>query len=144
MFEDIVNKRSRWRAFWPEVDDVPGAEEAIRLCCWFAFVAAGLAAVVGTVTLFLARGDPSNVVSAIILAVVGVGVRRRWRSAAVAGVIFMVSGLVVLLGRGVPPGVLDMFVLVGFINGVRGTFAYKRLSRSAAQNSSTEIDSARG
>jgi hypothetical protein len=48
-----------------------------------------------TVGFFLGRGDPSNVVSAIILAVVGVGVRRR--SVAVAGVIFMVSGLVVLL-----------------------------------------------
>jgi hypothetical protein len=64
------------------------------------FVAAGLAAVIGTVTFFLGRGDPSNVVSAIILAVVGVGVRRPWLSAAVAGVIFIASGLVVLLANG--------------------------------------------
>jgi hypothetical protein len=109
----------------------PGAEEGIRLCCWFAFVAAGLAAVVGTVTFLGVAILMSSARSS--WQVVGVGVRRRWRSVAVAGVIFMASGLVVLLGRGAPPGVLDMFVLVGFINGVRGTFAYKRLSISGAK-----------
>ena len=91
MFEGL-EKRSRWRAFWPEVDDLSGAEEAIRLCYWFAFVAAALTAVVGLFLFLFGGGNPSGLIGSIIVAVIGVGVRRRWRSAAAAGLAILTIG----------------------------------------------------
>jgi hypothetical protein len=131
MFENL-ERRSRWRAFWPEVDDVQGAEEAIRLCYWFAFAAAGLTGAVGIVAvLFGARGF-SALAGSIIVGVIGLGVRREWRSAAVAGLAFLLVGVVVVLTRRALPGMMDLLTLVAFISGVRGTFALARLKKAAA------------
>jgi hypothetical protein len=142
MFEELNNRRSRWRVFWPEVNDLPGAEEAIRLCYWFAFVAAGLTAAMGLLVFLFGGGDPSGLVGAVIVALIGVGVRRGWRSAALAGLLFLTVGLVVVLRRGGMPGVIDVLTFVAFISGVRGTFAAAKLRRLATNNPAEPIDSA--
>ena len=41
MFEQVT-QRSRWRTFWPEVSDLDGAKEAIKLGYGACFVLAGL------------------------------------------------------------------------------------------------------
>lgn len=137
MFEQLTNRRSRWRVFWPEVDDLEGAEEAIRLCSWFAFVYAGIGAVVGLFALVFGAARLDGLIGALILAVTGVGVRRRWRSAAVAGLALLGLGLVGALAQGSAPGVLDALTFVAFMSGVRGTFAIARLSRHGSSGKDT-------
>jgi hypothetical protein len=67
-----------------------------------------------------------------MLALLGLGVRSRWRTAAVAGFLLMVLGITATLANGSLPGVMDLFVSLAFVGGVRGTFAHARLRRLAA------------
>lgn len=115
--------------FWPEVNDIPGAEEAVRLCSWFAFANAALSAVSGVVLWMSGATGASGIVGAFVMAAIGFGVRRRWRAAAVAGAALLGIGLVVVLVRRSLPGVVDLLTLVAFLSGIRGTFALARLTR---------------
>jgi hypothetical protein len=68
---------------------------------------------------------------------IGWGVQRGWRVAAVPGTTLVVFGIIETLSRGVFPGVVTPFVLVGLINGVRGTFAARRLAKAVPETITT-------
>jgi hypothetical protein len=138
MFEEIVNRPSRWRVFWPDVRDLTGAREAIRLAVWFAYLAAGLGLVATLFTFLSGAGAGENFLNVLFFAVVGWGVQREWRTAAVVGAAVLVFGLIAMLSQGQFPGVITPFVLVGMVNGVRGTFAVKRLSKAESQTVTAE------
>lgn len=131
MLEHVTQTRSRWRTFWPEVDDLSGANEAIQLSSWFAFLAAGLGATGAVVTMSGSDFVP-GLVGAAILALIGVGLRRRWRAAAVVGALAMGGGVVTSVANGALPGVIETLTFVALLSGVRGTFAHARLIKSAA------------
>jgi hypothetical protein len=122
-------RRSRWLIFWPEVDSVPGIDEAIQLGYWAAFLAAAL----GAVTSFIPGVGVglAGLVDAALYAVCGVGIRRKWRSAAALAFIICVANILFSLSHGGGIGVLAIFIFVGLANGVRGTFAASRLEKSA-------------
>jgi hypothetical protein len=121
---------SRWRVFWPDVDSLVGAQEAVRLGYWAAFVAAGLgaiAAVVGAIGAGL--GALGGLVDAGVYALCGLGIWHKWRSAAVVGFLLFVANLVLSVKLRGGVGVLALFIFVGFLNGLRGTFAHATLRR---------------
>lgn len=122
---------SRWRTFWPDVADLSGAREAIQLGWWFAFLSAGLGGLGAIVSLFSGADTWSILAGATILALIGLGIRRRWRSAAVVGAVILGIGIAVRLASWAPPGVVDTLTFIAMLNGVRGTFAYARLTESA-------------
>jgi len=132
MLEEFTRTRSRWRTFWPEVDDLSGANEAIQLSYWFAFLAAGLGAVGAVVAAMSGSDFVPGLVGAAIWALIGGGLRRRWRAAAVAGALAMGGGVVTSVATGALPGVIETLTFVALLSGVRGTFAHVRLSNSAA------------
>jgi len=130
MFEETINRPSRWRTFWPEVGDLSGAREAIRLGVWFAYLAAILGAIVAAITLVAGGNVVPQVANAVILGLIGLGIQHVWRTVAVFGATAVGFSIVSALAQGQFPGVVAPFVLVGLINGVRGTFAFKRLARA--------------
>jgi hypothetical protein len=127
MFDEVVNRESRWRVFWPDVRDLSGAQEAIRLAVWLAYLAAAVTAVVTVIGLLTGANILSGVISILFFGSIGLGMQRGWRSAAVIGTTLLALGVIAALARGIFPGVITPFVLVGLINGVRGTFAARRL-----------------
>lgn len=126
MFDDIAQPKSRWRMFWPDVSDASGAREAMQLASWFAALAAGLTLVGTLVGLVTGVTTGAALTAAAIYGGVALGLRRRLRSAAVVGVLFVGLGLVDVVVSRRPPGVLELFLAVAMVNGVRGTFAYAR------------------
>jgi hypothetical protein len=117
---NLAYRPSRWRIFWPDVDTIPGADEAIRLGYWAAF----LVAILGTIVTLLgasARGL-AGLVDAALFAICGLGIWRKWRSAAVVAFLLLAANLVLSVPRG-GIGVLTIFIFVGLLNALRGTFA---------------------
>ena len=131
MFEEVVNRPSRWRVFWPDVGDPSGAQEAIRLGVWFACLGAGVSAVVMLMSAITGGNGFPHLVNVVFFGFVGFGVHREWRPAAVLGAAVVGIGVAEALSRGALPGVITPFILVGLVNGVRGTFAAKRLRKFA-------------
>jgi hypothetical protein len=129
MFEETVNRPSRWRTFWPDVSDVGGAREAIRLATWLAYLG-GVLSIVGAV-FGLARGASFVTLlwGPFFFAVVGFLIARGWRSAAVVGAVLVGLEIVASMVQGFLPGITAPFIFVGLVNGVRGTFAAARLRR---------------
>jgi hypothetical protein len=123
-------RHSRWRVFWPDVDSLDGAHEAVRLGYWAAFVVAGLGAVFSVIgAIGAGLGALAGLVDAGMYAAAGVGIWHKWRSAAVVGFLLFMANLVLVVSRKGGVGVLDVFIFVGFLNALRGTFAHARLAR---------------
>jgi len=132
MFEEAINRPSRWRVFWPEVSDLAGAREAMQLGSWLAF----LAAIVSLGGAILAGFAGAPLLDAAFFGVVGVGIRRHWRVAAVIGLVVQGLGLVYAVSQGGLPGIVSVLCLVGMVNAVRGTFAFARLNAAHPFDSS--------
>jgi hypothetical protein len=128
---NLAYRPSRWRIFWPDVDTIPGADEAIRLGYWAAF----FIAILGTIVALLgaSMGGLAGLVDAALFAICGLGIWRKWRAAALVAFLLFAANLVVSVPRG-GIGVLTIFIFVGLLNGLRGTFArVGLLKRSQAE-----------
>jgi hypothetical protein len=119
-------RQSRWRIFWPDVDSVAGADEAITLGYTAAFAVAIVTAVL---SLIPGLGSAAGLVDAAIYGLLGLGIQRKWRTAAVAAFLLFVAGVVFSVASGQGVGILAAFVFVGLVNGVRGTMVRAKLSR---------------
>jgi len=117
---NLAYRPSRWRIFWPDVDSLAGADEAILLGYWAAFFVAILGAIVGL--LGVASGGLAVLADAALFAICGIGIQRKWRSAALVAFLLFLANLVVSVPLG-GVGVLTLFIFVGLLNGVRGTLA---------------------
>jgi len=117
-------KPSRWRTFWPDLDDISGADDAIALGYWAAFALAVLGVVVSLAS------NVAGLADAAIFALCGLGIWRRWRTAAVIAFMLFLANVIFSLAQGHGVGVLAIFVFVGLTNGVRGTFARARLAKT--------------
>ncbi len=122
-------RHSRWRVFWPDIDTVAGTDDAIQLGYWAAF---GVA-VLGSVMAVLGAGGANlaGLVDAALYALFGLGIWRKWRSAALLAFLLFVVNMVWSVSRGGGVGVLAIFIFVGLLHGLRGTFARARLSNTA-------------
>ena len=123
-------------AWWPPVDTLDEAIKASDTGFWVAMIVAGMNALIATISVIqhttIIGVDGSAYVDAALFAVIGWGIRRRARVSAVAGLLLFILEKVFqfitqpgsFMGWGVA-----VFLLLGFVGGVRGTFAYHRLSR---------------
>jgi len=125
MFEEQPQP-SRWRIFWPQVSDLDGARETIRLGSGACFALAALTAIVATF------GSKAGFVDAAVWGVIGWGIRRKSRAAAVIGVTLLSLSIMSSISlSGVPiVGVVPIICFVCLLSSVRGTFAYRKLARS--------------
>lgn len=119
-------RQPRWRTFWPEIDSAAGADEAIALGYWAAFLAAGLGAVMSVIPGF--GVGIAGLIDAALYGLCGVGIWRKWRTAAVVAFLLFAANLIFSLWRHGGIGVLAVFIFVGLLNGLRGTFRRTKLS----------------
>jgi hypothetical protein len=133
MFEETVNRPSRWRTFWPDVSDEGGAREAMRLATWLAYAGAILSIAAAAIGMVKGGSFFSVIWDPVFFAVVGFLIAREWRSAAVVGAVLLGLGIIGSLAQGFLPGITAPFIFVGLVNGVRGTFAAVRLRRRPSE-----------
>jgi len=133
MFETVTKTESRWRFLWPDVSHVSGAEDGIKLGYWGAYLVAGLTTIIAV--LGILGASLGSLADAVVFAVIGLGIQRKWRTAAIIGLILFTINLIVTLTRGSGMSILAIFIFLGFVAAVRGTFAYHRLVRQAEATS---------
>ena len=124
MFDGVTQQRSRWRIFWPEVDDLDGANEAIKLGYGACFVLAGLTALMALI------GPKAGFVDAILYAGLGLLLRRKSRTAALIALVLMTLSIIISVSQFPIVGALTIILYVCLISAARGTFAYWRLVRA--------------
>ena len=137
MFEDVAQKRrSRWRIFWPEVTDLDGAKEAIKLGYGACFVLAGLAVIVA------AFGPKASLIDAILFGVLGLMLRRKSRTAAVIAVTLISLNIIISIAVSRMPfvGAVTIILFFCLLSSVRGTFAYWNLIRAGAGSASGDAN----
>jgi hypothetical protein len=120
---------------WPDVDTLEGAEDAAHKAAYFAWVVAGLTVL--SILLFMLSGATLPTIAIIITlflavayALIGWQVYELSSGFAVLGLILYAVDLVAgfaYIGFSVF-GAIRIVFLIGFINGVRGTFAHQRLT----------------
>lgn len=121
---------SAW--YWEDVTDVGGAEKAMNGGFWAALIVAIITSLVACLSFFGMRLLGINgwaFLDAGIFAAIAVGIKRKSRFAAVAGLFLYVLERIYMLQRGGTGGIVMgiLFTLL-FINAVRGAFAYHRLT----------------
>jgi hypothetical protein len=120
-----------WGRCWPTLTDLKTAHDAAKQGAYNALIVAGLTALLATLSVLgiWKIVDGSAFVESVIMAVLGILILRLSRVAAVCALLFFIAGR----GYGIylhgfhPAGAAVMVIsLVGFVSGVRGTFACRR------------------
>lgn len=121
---------SLWRRFWPDVNSTQSAVNAIHLGAFASLFLAVVSTGLVSISTFQGREkDPLAFAYPAFFAVIAYAVYRRSRSAALAGLLLYIADVgFAWVAHGVTgTSLLFEFLLVtGLVNGVRGTFAYRR------------------
>jgi len=133
---------------WPEIHDEASAITAVNQGAAWAIVVAIVDAAVGSVYLLTVRPPVTSLVvwvyaEAALVGLLAFAISKRSRVAAVIGLAFwLVSiGFKLIQGRSL---YLAFLVLLGFIGGVRGTFAYGKYRTASAGRTLNELDARAG
>lgn len=119
--------------FWPDVSDLDGAKDAAHYGMWCAILVAGVTAIFVVLSFFGTRLmgiTPAALLDVALFAAIAYGLSKYSRFAAVAGfVLFLIEKIYafVVTGSILGVGVLGVIILFGFLNGIRGAFAYQKL-----------------
>ncbi|MGN6094070.1 MAG: hypothetical protein ACTHOL_17105 [Luteibacter jiangsuensis] len=119
--------------WWPDVGNLDQASSASDMGFAAASLVAGVNAIAATLSLVLHTAvigvDASAYVDATLFALAGWGIRRRSRVAALAGLLLFLFEKVYQLitqPKSIMGLALALVLLMGFVNAVRGNFAYHR------------------
>lgn len=123
-------KKKLAHLYWPDVDDADGAKAAAdhafgAAVCVSAVTA--LMAILSCVGVKIPLIDAWSLVDAGLFALLALGIRKMWRSAATIALVLFVLERV---AAGKANGLIVAAILTAFfISGVRGTFAYRRMPK---------------
>jgi hypothetical protein len=137
----LPNPMNQGTWFWPDVSDLDGAHDATRYGMWCAILVSGvtvLFVMLWFLGLKLPLAAPSALLDAMLFAIIAYGLYKHSRIAAVAGfTLFLIERIYAYMMTGsiLGVGVLGIIMLFGFFNGIRGAFAYQKLSAAAASQS---------
>jgi hypothetical protein len=128
---------SQW---WPSVTYREGARDAARLGAGAAAFVAGVTALFGVLAIFGIEILPGfsriSLLDSGLFAIVAWRTYKMSRAWAVVGLVMFVAGRVIAFYHSDVTAISGLFVglllLLAFWNGVRGTFAYHRLSTQPA------------
>jgi hypothetical protein len=129
--ETVSVGKKNYNFLWPEVDDANSARTAARQAMWAAFCCSGLIALTAFlanngVTTLIGVGTRMAVLRALLYGMLAIGIQRVSRSAAsLALLIFLIERT-----QESGPIALTVILLICFVNGVRGTFAYHQIKGS--------------
>jgi hypothetical protein len=114
-------------AFWPRVDTAESAALATKQAFWAAVLCAVITAFFGLISVM--GFDASALVDGVFFAVIAWGLSRKSRTAAVAGLLlYIFERLYMWSTVGMRNPVVAVLFTLAFVSGVRGTFAWKRIS----------------
>ena len=121
-------------AFWPSIGDRATAHRVAKQGFWAAVVVASVTAVLAALPLFgvtFLNVGPLAFLDAGLFAVIGFGILKMSRIAAVAGFLLFVAERVSMwLETGKVQGwILAVFLAFAFLNAARATFALRRLDQ---------------
>lgn len=132
----------RGNRLWPNVDTLENAKKAAHEAAGVAIFIAAVNAIVAVLILFevkLLNGDWwAFLISGVLAACIAWRMWKLSRAWAIVGLVWWLSEIAFTVYSGLrdskyPQGAhMKIILLVGFIHGVRGTFAYHRLSREAS------------
>ena len=115
--------------FWPDLRTMPSTESACRGAAIACFVIAGLTSIVALFT------APTALVDAGLFLVIGLGLLKRSRTAAVAGLaLYILEQIVSLVQVGRFPGVITVLISAILLSGVRASFAYHRMRKANVES----------
>ncbi|HEY6944956.1 MAG TPA: hypothetical protein VI431_07430 [Candidatus Acidoferrum sp.] len=121
---------SAW--YWEDVSSVSGAEKAMNGGFWAALIVAIITALVASLSFFglqLLGINGWAFVDAGIFAAIAVGIKRKSRFAALAGLcLYVLERLYMLQKSGAGGIVMGILFTLLFINAARGAFAYHRMT----------------
>lgn len=125
--------------FWPKITDISSAESASDLGYWAAVVVAAMTTIFATIALVtrteIATVDAWAYVDAALFGLIAWRIKRRSRAFAVIGLCLFILEKVFQFAQPNMPSsgaIMAVLFLLLFVGGVRGTFAFHRLSRAAA------------
>jgi hypothetical protein len=124
--------------YWPDVSELDGAKDATQVGMWCAVAVAGFT----VISVFLPfvffigvpKSAPATLADGVVFGAIAYGISRYSRFAAVAGfVLFLLEKIYtyVVTGTILGVGVVGVILLIGFLNGVRGAFAFHKLPATA-------------
>lgn len=125
--------KSSW--FWPDVSSAEQAKKACRVAMWCAVLVASITALVSILAIAGAKLgnlpiDGSALLDAALFGGIAYGLSRFSRFAGVAGfALFLLERVYMIAKAGPAAGGIFMgfFLLLGFLHGMRGAFAYHKL-----------------
>ena len=125
--------------YWPDVSELDGAKDATQVGMWCA-VAVAAFTLISTVLPFVffigvPKSVPATLADGVVFGAIAYGISRYSRFAAAAGfLLFLLEKIYayVVSGTILAVGVVGVILLIGFLNGVRGAFAYHKLLATAA------------
>ena len=121
---------------WPTVSDLESARRAAHQGVWaatYVFLSTTVMGILGSYGIIFDKFgfNMEALVDAALIAMAGFGIIKMCRTAAILGLSLHVVGRIVFwLEHGSKNPVVAFFIIVMFINSVRGTFAYHRLAKS--------------
>jgi hypothetical protein len=127
-----AESQQEWRvSYWPAIYDLDSAKKTARIGAHVCFLMAGLTGLLAVLSLLnIARIiNASSLIDAIMVMSFGFLILRMSRIAAISALVHFLAGRIyagLAYGLDAALGVFSILLLLGFISGVRGTFAYHR------------------
>jgi hypothetical protein len=128
--------------FWPDVSDLDGAKDAAKYGEWCSYIIAAFSAAIATPLIYSGHFSGIawfNLGEAFLFLGLGFGIGKFYRAAAVlAFVAYFGEKLYFFIQTGavISAGVFGVIFLLGLFNGIRGVFAYHKLSKASATEQS--------
>jgi hypothetical protein len=115
--------------FRPDLSSEVAARTVCHSASWACFIIAGLGLIFSFFTQY------ASVFDAALFFLIGLGFRKVWRTAAIAGFVLYIAEQVTFIVSGHVPSVLSLFIAIILFNGVRASFVFQRLRRTTQSRS---------
>jgi hypothetical protein len=127
--------RSRFKEFFaPDLSTAPSAQSACEAASNICFVIAGLTTIVAFFTSLF------SLIDAVLFAMIGLGLRRKSRIAAVAGFfLYIIEQIIMTIELRGFPGILAILFIVLLFNGMRAAFAYQHIQTEQKKKESLPL-----
>lgn len=118
-----------------DVGSAEAAKKAAKGGMWAAFFVAGVTSIFAIIAMSTGKAvagiNGAAFLDAAIFIAIGIGIARLSRVAAVAGLVIYIAERIYMMSVNGPQGILLTIILtLVFINSVRGTFSYHRLTET--------------
>ncbi len=125
-----MSKQKGMAWIWPDTSDEKSVKEATRQGIWACAWVAGVTAIMAFLNSMSL--DQSAFIDAFIFAVIGFGIYKYSRTAAIAGLaMYILERIYMWSTTGIKGPVMALILILMFVNSIRGTFAYHKNKKLA-------------